>query len=314
MLLYSLPFMLTFIIPMSVLLAALIAFGKLSHDNEILAIRASGVPILKMLRPLFLLITLLCLFSLILSDQIASDTHYRYRRVLKTIGIENPSAVLEEGTFIKKFKNFVIFIYEINRNKLEGIRIYQPQEGKPTRTIIASKGELISIPEQGIVKLKLIHGTSDEPDPNDPSKVYKLNFRTYDFPLNLSTVNESKVLSKKPKDMTIREIKAEIARLAEEGIRVTSPLAAEIHHKYAIAFSSLAFFLVGVPLGISARRRQRSIHFGISLVLMTSYWVLLIAGKAVAEKGLFSPWLSLQFANILMGSFGIYLFSRLVKD
>ena len=314
MLIYSLPFMLTFIVPMSVLLAALIAFGKLSHDNEIMALRASGVSIMKTIRPLFLMIVLLCLFMLILSDKIASDTHYRYRRVLNTIGIENPAAVLEEGTFIKKFKNFVIFIYEINKNKLEGIRIYQPQEGKPTRTIIASKGELISIPDQGIVKLKLIHGTSDEPDPKDPSKIYKLNFRTYDFPLNLSSIEPSKELGKKPKDMTIHELRNEINRLSAEGIRVTSPLNAEIHHKFALAFSSLAFFLIGVPLGIAVRRRQRSMHFGISLVLMTSYWVLLIGGKAIAEKGLFTPWLSLQFANLCIGALGIFLMSRLVKD
>ena len=314
MLLYSLPFMLTFIIPMSVLLAALIAFGKLSHDNEIMAIRASGVSILKIMRPLFLIVFLLCLFTLILSDQIASDTHYRYRRVLSEIGLENPAAVLEEGTFIKKFKNFVIFIYEINKNKLEGVRIYQPQEGKPTRTIIASKGEIVSIPDEGIVKLKLIHGTSDEPDPKDPTKIYKLNFRAYDFPLNLSTVDESKELGKKPKDMTIHELKAEIERLREAGIRVTSPLSTEIHHKFAIALSNLVFFLVGVPLGIAARRRQRSVSFGMSLALMTGYWVLLIGGKAVAEKGLFPPLVSLQFANLILGGVGIFLMARLARN
>ena len=314
MLVYSLPFLLTFIIPMSVLLAALISFGKLSHDNEIMAIRAGGIPLLKILRPLFFTVAVITLFTFVLSDRIASDTHYRYRRVLSQIGIENPAAVLEEGTFIKKFKNFVIFIYEINKNKLAGIRIYQPQEGKPTRTIIASKGELVSIPEQGIVKLKLVHGTSDEPDPKDPSKIYKLNFRTYDFPLNLASAESSKELAKKPKDMTIHELKNEIRRLGESGISVISPLTTEIHHKFAIALSNLAFFLVGVPLGISTRGRQRSVSFGISLVLMTSYWVLLIGGKAIAEKGLFSPFLSLQFANIVMGCLGIYLMTRVARN
>jgi len=111
------------------------------------------------------------------------------------------------------FKNFIIFIYEIDKNKLKGIRIYQPQEGKPTRTIVAQKGELISIPEKSVIKLKLIQGTSDEPDPKDPAKLYKLNFKTYDLPLNIQGMRTPETLGKKPKDMSIKELRDEIDEL-----------------------------------------------------------------------------------------------------
>src|SRR3989338_1001084 len=224
LLLYSFPFILTFVIPMSVLVATLLTFGKLSFDNEIMAIRASGVGMMRLVKPLIVFTIVLCLASFLLSDKIASTTHYAYRRILARIGIESPQAALEEGTFIKKFKNFVIFIYEIDKNKLKGIRIYQPQEGRPTRTIIAQKGELISIPEKNTIKLRLIHGTSDEPDPKDPSRLYKLNFKTYDLPLNLSGMKDPEAeMSKKPKDMTIKELRQEIDRLGAEGIKATSP-------------------------------------------------------------------------------------------
>ncbi len=128
---YSFPFILIFVIPVSVLLASLLAFGRLSMDNEIMAMRASGLPILKAVRPLFFVAVILALLSFVLNDQIASSSHYAYRKLLAQIGIQSPAAALEEGVFIKKFKNFVIFIYEIDKNKLKGIRIYQPQEGKP---------------------------------------------------------------------------------------------------------------------------------------------------------------------------------------
>ena len=85
LLLYSLPFMLIFIIPMSVLIATLIAFRKLSHDNELMAIRASGVGVAKLITPLFFLVFLLCLFSFILSDKIASASLYHYRQLLTRI-------------------------------------------------------------------------------------------------------------------------------------------------------------------------------------------------------------------------------------
>lgn len=314
LLLYSLPFMLTFIIPIAVLVASLIALGKLSHDNEILAIRASGVSLAKATAPLFVVALVLCLFSYILSDQIASTTHYSYRLLLKQIGLESPAAALEEGTFIKKFKNFIIFIYEIDKNKLKGVRIYQPQEGRPTRTISAQKGEILSYPDRGIIMLKLIHGTSDEPDPKDPTKLYKLNFKTYDLPLNIADVKDPEELGKKPKDMSVHELRQEIRRLAESGIKVTYPLTTEIHNKIALALSSLAFLLIGIPLGITSRRNDRSVSFGISLALMTLYWVLLIGGKALAQKGLAPPFLAVQFSNAVIGGTGLFLFGRLLKN
>ena len=310
---YSLPFILTFIVPMSVLVATLSMFGKLSYDNEIIAMRASGLSLLKIAKPLFFVVFILSLCTFILSDQIASVTHYRYRQLLMRIGLENPGAALEEGTFIKKFKNFVIFIYEIDKNKLKGIRIYQPQEGKPTRTISAQKGELISIPEQGIVKLRLIQGTSDEPDPKDPAKFYTINFKTYDFPLNVSESSKDEKLGKKPKDMSIRELQTEIDNLGHEGIRATYPLATEIHNKIALAFSSIAFLLIGIPLGITSRRSNKSVSFGISLFLMTLYWLILIAGKALAQKGLVHPLLALQFANLIVGGAGLLLLRKITR-
>ncbi len=311
---YSLPFMLIFLIPMSVLIGALLAFRKLSVDNEITAARANGINLANGLAPIFIFTLMICLFSFVLSDQIASTSHYNYRRLLMRVGIENPSAALEEGTFVKTFKNFVIFIYEIDKNKLKGVRIYQPQEGKPTRTIIAQKGELISIPEKGVIKLKLIHGTSDEPDPKDPAKLYKLNFKTYELPLNLSDATEPEELGKKPKDMTVRELRNEIERLGEAGIRATYPLSTEIHNKIALALSSLTFLLVGIPLGITTRRSERPFTFGIALVLMTVYWLLLIGGKALAQKGVAPPFLALQCANFVVGGLGAFLFLKVVKN
>ena len=313
LLLYSLPFMLIFIIPMSVLIATLLMFRRLSTDNEIIALRASGIGLSKVTRPLFAVTAVLALVTLLLSDKIASQTHYSYRLLLTKIGLESPAAALEEGTFIKKFKNFVIFIYEIDKNKLKGIRIYQPQEGRPARTISAQKGELISIPEQGIIKLKLVHGTSDEPDPKDPTKLYKLNFRTYDLPLNIAEIKEPKEPGKKPKDMTIRELEAEIDRLGEEGIKATYALSAEIHNKIAMALSCFTFLLVGIPLGITARRSDKSMSLGFGLVILTAYWTFLIGGKALAQKGYLPPAFSMQVSNLLIGSLGFFLYRRLVK-
>lgn len=310
---YSLPFILIFVIPMAVLLTTLLIFGKLSLDNEIMAMRASGVSLYHIAKPLLVVVFLLCLVSFELSDKVASVSHFESRKLMRQIGMQTPTAALEEGTFIKKFKNFVIFIYEIDKNELKGVRIYQPQDGRPTRTIVAQRGEVVTVPSEGLIKLRLINGTSDEPDPKDPSKLYKLNFKTYDLPLNISEMGKIEELGKKPKDMTIRELRAEIARLGKEGIKATFQLSAEIHNKYAMAFSSFAFLLIGIPLGITTRRSEKSVNFGIALALMTLYWVLLLAGKGIAQKGLLPPFIALQISNFVIGGLGLVLFTRLSR-
>ena len=72
------------------------------------------------------------------------------------------------------------------------------------------------------------------------------------------------------------------AWLGAEGIKATYPLSAEIHNKIALSFSSLAFLLISIPLGVTTKRSEKSISFGISLALMTLYWLLLIGGKSLA--------------------------------
>ena len=82
LLFFSFPFILTFLIPMSVLVATLLAFGKLSFDNEIMAIRASGISMKQIIRPLIALTAVLCLLSFLLSDRIASSRPFGFCRGL----------------------------------------------------------------------------------------------------------------------------------------------------------------------------------------------------------------------------------------
>ena len=163
--LYLIPFLLSYTIPMSILTGVLLVFGRLSGDNEIIAIRASGINIYRLSVPLLMVGLLFSLFSIVLADKIIPQMHFESRKIIKNIGVKTPAAYLEPGTFIKSFKGYIIFIYEIDKNKLKGVRIYQPQKDRSTRTIIAEKGEFVTLENQNAVKLKLTNGTSDEPNP-----------------------------------------------------------------------------------------------------------------------------------------------------
>lgn len=303
--LYMLPWLFTFTIPMAVLTGTLLSFGRLAADNEITAIKASGISLYKLAFPLVIVGLIISLISVELNDWILPRLRFASRKLIAQIGVKNPTAYLEAGTFIKAFKNYIIFVYGIDKNRLTNIRIYQPQEGRPTRTIIAARGEFTSIPEKEVIRLKLMNGTSDEPNPKDPNNFYKLNFKTYYMTLDLREGRQLNI-EKKKSDMSILELKNEINKLSAEGVN-TTPLLIEIHKKISYSFSSFIFILIGIPLALMARRGERAIGFGLSLCVIVLYYILLLGGEALSIKGALDPAIGIWLPNIILGTLGIIL-------
>jgi len=308
--LFMIPFLLTYTLPIATLAAVLLALGRLSSDNEIVAIRASGINLFTLILPLLIVGIILSLILVIFNDRVIPYAHFASRKTLIEVGVKNPTAALEPGVFINSFQNYVLFIYRIEDNKLINIRIYEPREGKPTRTIVAKYGEFIALPEKNMIKLKLMDGSTDEPDPENPDNFYKLNFKTYFMGLNLAQAQDKDKIGKKPKDMTIQELKNEIRRVRKEGID-PAPLITEINEKLALSFSCIVFILFGAPLAIITRRREKSINFGIAFLVVGSYYLLFIAAEALSIRGVINPAIGMWIPNIIFTILGGVLTYRI---
>lgn len=304
---FLVPALLTYTMPIAVLVAILLSLGRLSSDNEIVAIRASGVSILRLIIiPLLIVGLILSLILVVFNDRIVPYVHFASRRTLNSIGVKNPAAALEAGTFINAFDKYVLFIYHIDGNQLHQVRIYEPQpEDKPCRTIIAKRGEFVSLEDKKMVKLKLINGTSDELNPSNPTKFYKLNFKTLFLNLNMAESRQGEI-DKKPKDMTFRELDQEITKFQTAGIE-TFPLIAELHKRIALAFSVIVFILLGTSLAMLTRRREKSINFSLAFGIAGIYYLLLLAGNALALQGYLWPALAMWLPNLILGIIGLYL-------
>lgn len=307
--LYLIPRLLSFAIPMSVLTATLLAFGRLSNDNEIVAMCASGINLYRISMPAIVIGLLLSVLSIPLNDKIVPVAHYRARILLKEVGLRHPAAYLEAGTFIRGFKDYILFIYDIkygkDKTEFRNMRIYQPQEDGPTRTIVAKRGELISLADKNTIKLKLMDGTSDEPNPVNPRHFYKVNFKTYYLTLTLddSTMDEG---GKKNKEMTFDELLKNADRFKKKGIDPT-PFIRRVHKRIASSFASLAFVLIGLPLAITTGRSEKSIGIGLAFGLATIYWLLLALGQVLSTKNIIPIWLAMWFANIILIAAGLIM-------
>ncbi len=307
---YLIPFLLSYTLPIACLSAVLLTFSHLSSDNEILAIRSSGINLIKIASPLILVGLILSLFCVILNDKIIPYTRFASRKVLTDIGSRNPASVLEAGTFINSFSNNILFIYGIEGNRLENVRIYQPQgKGKPTRTIVAKKGEFISYPKEGKIKLKLMDGTSDEPDLENPNNFFKLNFKTYFQTLDLL---KNKVADKKPKEMTMKELAREINKYKELNIE-TAIFFNEIHRKFSFSYSCIIFIFFVLPLVVFMNRREKSINFFLIFLVVAAYYLLSLGFETLSMQNFLLPGVAMWATDIIMGSLGIILIYRLCE-
>lgn len=307
-----LPYVLIFTIPISVLAGVLLGFGRLSGDNEVTAIRTSGISLRKVILPVIICGFVVSLANVPLNDRILPESEFAARKLLQKIGIANPTALLEPGVFIKGFQDYIIFVHNVDGNKLENIRIYQPREGHPTRTIIAESGRIVPLPEQNSVRLMLTNGTADEISPEQPDEFYKLTFKNYQMTLNLDNAVDPSTIQKKAREKSIKELREEISELDKTSRRVLS-LKIELHKKIALAFSNLVFVLAGIPIAITTHRREKFIGFGLAITIFLLYWGIMLGGIAFAVQGSVPPWLGVWSANIVVLSLGLTLFWKLLR-
>ena len=312
LMLYLIPYLLSFTVPMACLVAMTLAFGRLSADYELIAMRASGVPPIRLVFPLLLVGALISVALIIVNDRLVPASHLAFRRQLKAIGVKQPTAYLEAGTFIKEFSPYLIFVYRVDGQKLEGVRIYEPQPNGPTRTIIADRGEFQRLQNKRGVQLRLYDGTVDEWDLQHPGSFYKVNFTDYTMMLRTDR-DDPEQMGKKLKDMSFKELLAERQQLAAQAIE-TLPVSLELHRKISASFAALLFVAFGLSLGLRLHHHERLTSYLWVLGIFMTYYLVSIGMNAVALKGWVAPWLAMWCPNLVGGAISSVLILRAVKQ
>lgn len=296
LILYLIPYLLVFTIPMASLLALVLAFGRLSTDYELIAVRASGVSPAKFVAPLLVTGLLLSALVLVINDRVVPESHLAFRRQLKAIGLKQPTAYLEAGTFIKEFPPYVIFVYSVQGQKLQGVRIYEPQPNGPTRTIIADWGEFQRLPGKQGVSLKLHQGTVDEWDAQNPGSFYKVAYTIYTMHLR-SEQSDPERVGRKLKELNFNQLAEEGKKLGAEGIE-TLPVNLELHRRIASSFAPCLFVIAGLIFGLRTHHHDRLATFVWVLGIFIAYYLGSVGMNALALKGWLPAWLAMWLPNL----------------
>ncbi len=306
---YALPPLLVYTIPLAILAGALICFGRLSSDNEITAIEASGISLYTIFLPIIIMSLVVSIFLVSFNQHISPRAQSQFLKLYYQIMHKNPVLKLEERTFLD-IKDYRVYVEKIKhkKGKLSGIIMYEIREdGFPT-LITAQTGKMITS-EQRVV-FKLFDGTVQKKDKYDPNKYSITYFKSYDISLDLTQTAPEK--TKRIREMKKSELLQEIKTMKEDNIPTYS-LEIEYHQRRSLAFAPFAFCLIGIPLGIRVRQRGKSIGFGLSLLLFMLYWFLLVEGIRLGERGIAPPVVGVWIPNLLIGITGACMIYRTAK-
>lgn len=311
---YSMPYFLVFIIPMSVMMAVLLTFLKMSSDNEITALKSGGINIYQLLPPVFVFCLAGCFLTGIMIIYGLPWGKMSLKQLTIDVARSNIDIGLKERTFNNSFKGVMLYVNKIDLKNKELIDIFIQDERTHNAgvTIIAPKGKLFSDPENLLFHLKLFNGNINQVD-IDKRSVNSVNFDTYDVKLDLKKAVENAGLGPKDgKEMSLAELYEYINNAQVKDTRYYGILI-EFHRKFSIPFACIALGLLAVPLGVQSKSARKSFGLGLGLLLFLFYYLLLSAGLVFGEAGKYPPLIGMWVPNIVTGGIGIFLLNRTVK-
>ena len=315
MLIYSMPYFLVFVIPMSTMMTVLLTFLRMSGDNEILALKAGGVSIYRLLPPVFLF----CLITCLLTGFMAIYGLPWGKQSVKALTIQAAASSLDAGlkerTFNDSFKGVTLYLNKIDMKTKELIDVFieDRRSQNSVSVVVAPKGKLFSNPDQFSYHLRLYDGIINQVDIQSRG-VHSIHFDTYDILLNLSKaiVNQTG-RPKDEKEMSLSELRRYLKTAARKDSQYYVTLI-EYHKKFSIPFACFALGLLAVPLGVQARSARRSFGLGLGLGFFLLYYLMLSAGWVFGEAGIYPPVIGMWLPNFAMGGIGFYLLIRTANE
>jgi LPS export ABC transporter permease LptF len=300
-------------IPMALLMATLITWGTLKAESEVIGIWASGISLISSIVWMIILGIFFSFITLIIGETLVPWCNYTIERIHAKLIYQQPSIYLEERRFIKIAQR-EIFINELDKGEklMKGIYIYEygSNFGIPKEAIFAKAAKYIKT-QAGII-LKLKDGTIHQIDKEDPSKYHVLTFDIHIISLGENKDKNVQNVPKSIEAMSIHELNKEIRKYKELNMNF-KPLLIELYKHIAMPFGCLAFILIGIPLGLLVRHKEKSIGFGTSILIIFTYYLMLKLNETLTEKELIAPILAMWLPNIILCIMGVILLLRLFR-
>lgn len=316
-LIHALPGTLVTVLPLSIMIGVLLGLGRMAVDNEISAIKASGISIIHLMPPVVVLGLLGVVLSLVCTLVLIPKGISKGRTLMQEAMMKRAHAGIEERTFFGALKDLILYVEKIDSATGEMSRIFLRESSQPNEitTILAHTGTVHTDPESQSLVLNLHKGTIVKEDRQGDSTGV-LDFESYVFrykidPEKLGQSNRSF------EEMTISEIRQNVAQNTREKPGDTPEILAYyervklfgdilILQRFLHPFSCLALALTAFPLGVVNMGRSRLNNVSAGLISMFLYYAFVLATERAARSGLASPWAVLPFPQAVFILISLY--------
>jgi lipopolysaccharide export system permease protein len=307
MIVYLIPSFLVFTIPMAFLLAVLLAFGRLSADNEIVVLKAGGISIMQMMPPVIVCALMAVLLALGASSIGVPWGNSAFKKLSFEVLKNNITATIREKTFWDDIPGVVMYTdhYDETAQALKGVIIHDGRNPERPMTIFARNGMLSTIGGSQALLLSLYDGSIHM---TGTGSVYRL-VHFGEYLMTVGDKGKGSTISRNEADMWLSELRSQIDNTA------TAPkdrlkTMAEYHSRFTFPFASLVFAILAVPLGIQNRRSGKSGGFTVSIAIILAYYVLMSVVRTLAERGAVPPAVALWIPDLVFFILGIFLLRR----
>lgn len=309
--LLRMPELIVMTLPMAMLLSALLGFGRLSSDSEVVALFAGGISLYRVARPVIVLALVVTGISFVLNEVVTPKTNSQYEQLRRELMDQQLTS--EKPFFVPDQSNgktnSIVWIqggFDAAKGTLRGVTMIRYMDNKPQSVVYAKeaiwkKGNEWSFREGYFQSL----GSG----------------QTVIVPFARSTTQEIK-LDKTPEQLALYQKSAEqlsfaqlrdfIRMLHDEGVEVRE-YRVKLYQKIALPLASLVFALIGTPLGLRPHRSSSAMGLGLAIVIIFAYWVFMHYMTILGNNGAISP-AAAAFIPTLFGSgAGVALIFRAAK-
>jgi lipopolysaccharide export system permease protein len=315
---YIIPFSLTFTIPWGFLTAVLLVFGRLSAENELIALRSNGVSVPRVCMPVFILSVACVAVCFWINVYVAPTAEEQMKTAVYHMATSNPISLFTGDSIIDAFPNELIYVERKHGSNLDDILMYQLNDkGQPMLMVHAKKGKLMTeLTGNAQIILRLEDAWYEHRDsvkPDNASLIQQgITTQQNDLAISLQELYEKNTKKRGPSQMTLGELlKKQVDSSADK--EQVSAAKTEESKRFSLSLASFAFCLIGVPLAITAHRKETSVGFLFSLVVAFVYFFFIVLVNTVLRNPRFHPEMLIWLPNVVFISLGTVLFYRMSR-
>ncbi len=301
------PGILSFTLPIGVLVGVLIALGRLSSDSELIAMSALGMGRRRLLVPVGIVAVGATLLTFLMTLWLGPLSVRTFRVIEDQLRAGQASYQIAPRVFDERFPRMVLYINDIDSaaTRWKGVFLAGTDVKGESQLTLAEEAIVIADRKQGKLELHLRNGSVHEFAPGDPDHYSLSAFGERDLPIEIRGGETDHVSDPGLPGRSFATLLRESSSQRDAAV--------ELQRRISFPFACISFALLAMPIGARPRRGGRAAGFLITLLLITAYYLAFTIGAGLARQGLIPVWIGIWSANVLIAALGLFLLPRLER-